>query len=60
MTDKKRVSITDEFDPEKNKKVDKGPLKSEHKNQYGNQDRDKSDGDLSELEEKEKKKKDNR
>lgn len=24
-----------EFDPEKNKEVEKGPLKSEHINQYG-------------------------
>ncbi|WP_190246303.1 hypothetical protein [Gelidibacter gilvus] len=31
MTDKKN----EEFDPEKHKDIKKGPLKPEHKNQYG-------------------------
>ena len=36
MTTKKNRSSDEEFDPEKHKEIDKGPLKSEHKNQYRN------------------------
>ncbi|MEO8773676.1 MAG: hypothetical protein ABI295_07260 [Xanthomarina sp.] len=34
-----------EYDPEKHKDIEKGPLKSEHKNQYG-ETSDRKDKDL--------------
>ncbi|MBJ7880493.1 hypothetical protein [Gelidibacter salicanalis] len=44
MTDK---SSTNEFYPEKDKEIKKGPLKPEHKNQYG-ESSDKKDRNMSE------------
>ncbi len=38
MNDNKKRNKASEFDPEGNKEVDKGPLKSEHINQYGEKD----------------------
>lgn len=38
MEDKKK---NQEFDPEKHKEIENGPLKSEHKNQYGEHPGDK-------------------
>lgn len=50
MTDKK----SEEFDPEKHKDIKKGPLKPEHKNQYGGHPGGK-DRDLAKQAEAEKK-----
>ncbi|WP_170245289.1 hypothetical protein [Gelidibacter salicanalis] len=44
------IQSTDEkeFNPEKNKEVKKGPLKPEHKNQYGETSDNKKDRNMSE------------
>lgn len=48
MTTKKKSDSDEEFDPEKHKEIDKGPLKSEHKNQYGTSDEKIKDRKLAE------------
>ncbi len=35
MSEKSKPSSNEKFDPEKHKELQKGPLKAEHKNQYG-------------------------
>ena len=44
----KVFSLTDEFDPKKNNDIEKGPLKSKHRNQYGTANKKESDRKLAE------------
>lgn len=48
MSNKKKDISDEEFDPEKHREIDKGPLKSEHKNQYGTKDKKITDRNMSE------------
>ncbi|OBX25358.1 hypothetical protein LX77_01473 [Gelidibacter algens] len=58
MTDKTDKRKNKEFDPEKNKEVENGPLKSKHVNQYGEK-HDKKDRNMSKRVDGEEDKEDN-
>ncbi len=40
MSDSKKTSEKEKFDPENHKKVEKGPIKKESKSQYGEKNKD--------------------
>lgn len=48
MSNKKNKTSDEEFDPEKHKEIEHGPLISEHKNQYGTSDKEYTERKLAE------------